>query len=202
MSLEQRYIQSKYKSMITDNTPELERKDITLEKAEQRMAQETMEEMNQGFEEGVDFYERMSRSAVASMIGTPGEFERLVKGGSEAYQRTFGMPMLLLGRELSKSAGNEELAESFDEILQDKNKLTALDAALEEFGKGTILPNIKEVKEFMTDKFGFEFEDDFAELVAEIVAPTGVITKFVTGLFKQLKRTTKPTTVQPKESEL
>ena len=202
MSLEQRYIQSRYKSMITDNTPELERQDITLEKAEQRMTEETMQEMNQGFEEGAEFYERMSRSAVASMIGTPGELERLVKGGAEAYQRTFGMPMLLLGRELSESAGNEELAESFDEILQDKNKLTALDAALEEFGQDTVLPNIKQVKEFMTDKFGFEFEDDFAELVAEIVAPTGVITKFVQGLFKQLKPTTKSTTVQPKESEL
>lgn len=195
MSLEKRYIQSKYKSMIHDTVEQPERKDITEEMDQQRITEETINAMNQLAEEGADFYERTSRSLVASMIGTPGETERLVKGGSEAMQRTFGMPILLLGRELSKSAGNEELAQSFDSIIQDKNKLTAFEAMLEEFSKDTVLPNIKDVKDFMTEKFGAEFEDDIPELIAEMAAPTGIITKLIKNMYKAIKPSAKPTTV-------
>lgn len=202
MSLEQRYIQSKYKSMITDNTPEPERIDITEEKAAQRMTQETIETLNQGFEEGAEFYERMSRSALASVLGTPGETERLVKGGSEAIQRTFGMPMLMLGRELSKSAGNEELAQTFDSIMQDKNKMTAFESLLDQFSQDSVLPNIKDIKDFMTENFDFEFEDDIPELIAEIAAPTGVITKFLQNIYKAVKPSAKPIATKLEESKI
>lgn len=185
MGLQDRYISYTQKSMFQEEVID-DREDITEEMHRKNLIQDQFDDMNIAMEEGIDLFERGARSAAAAVAGSPGEVEKLAKFAGKVSPK-IAAPQYVLAKELFKMTGNEYMTKVMDELLEDTNKIQVLEEFFETMDSDTVLPDIQDVKQMMTDKLGFEFKNDIAELLAEIAAPTGYGTRFVKNIFQKTK---------------